>query len=419
VLAALFAWHPLNVESLAWIAERKNVLSTFFGLLSLLAYTRYTAESGNNLPQSKKSYTWALGLFALGLMSKPMLVTLPFLMLLLDYWPLRRMANAGWRWTEVRRLVVEKVPFMALAALFSALTLLVQRHIGFVRSLADLPMTSRMENAVMAYTCYLGRTFWPINLAFFYPRPVFWPLVEVTLVAGLLVFLCIAAVRMGQKHPYVFTGWFWYVGTLIPVIGLVQSGQHVVADHYVYVPLLGIFIIIAWGAADVGAHFKLTPLTMVLSGGLVLTAFALRARDQLGYWQNDGTLFQRAIAVTKNNYNADYNLGVYLTHKGRFAEAISHFHEAIRIDPNRMETHLNLGLVLENTGRIDEAVIEYRAAVRICPESPEARFDLGCALAGIGRRDEAIQQFQQALRLKPDFKLAEQRLRILEAAPAP
>lgn len=437
IVAALFAWHPLRVESVAWVTERKDTLSTFFGLLALWAYSRYAqCVTGDRwqVTRKKKSrrrdcpvtchvsrfYGLALLFFALGLMSKPMLVTLAFAMLLLDYWPLNRLkpSNLGAQLPAFRRLLVEKVPFFALAAIFSMSTLLLQKHIESVRSLADFPVASRMGNAVMSYVQYLGKTFWPVNLAVFYPPPGHRPWAVVMLAARLLMALSVAAVWIGRKHPFVFTGWFWFAGTLVPVIGLVQTGNQVMADRFTYVPLIGIFIIISWGAAEVFARWKFPKMVIAIMAGLVLTACAFRTRDQLGYWQNGGTVFRHAIAVTQNNYTACYNLGIYLANRGLANEAVDNYHAAIRIDPNRMDPHLNLGIVLEKAGQLNEAAKEYREAVRLDPNSSAAHFNLGCVLGTLGQRNEAIEQFRETLRLKPGFKVAELRLQELGVSPS-
>jgi tetratricopeptide (TPR) repeat protein len=438
MLAALFAWHPLRVESVAWVTERKDVLSTFFGLLALLMYELYerrqtraecresSADCAKRALDSRRSsfdYWLAVALFACGLMSKPMLVTLPFAMLLLDCWPLRRyeISNLGAQLPAFRHLLVEKLPFFTLAAIFSVITFLTQHHGGIVRSLADFPVTSRLENAVMSYLQYIGNAFWPVNLTLYYPRPVFWPGKEITLAVGLLMILCIAAIWMGRKHPYVFTGWFWFAGTLVPVIGLVQSGRHVMADHYVYLPMMGIFLIVSWGSAEVFERWKLPKMILAIMAGLILAACAFRTRDQLGYWQNDGTVFRRVLAVTPNNEYVEclarFKLGLYLHRTGRVDEAIANYRRVIQIEPDNLQAHVNLGNALDAAGRLDEAAGEFRTAVRINPRSYMPHYNLGFELSCLGRHDEAIKELRQALRLKPDFAEAEQRLRELEASP--
>jgi hypothetical protein len=442
-VAALFAWHPLHVESVAWIAERKDVLSGLFWMLTMLMYARYAQKQPRvepsplryAAPRSRESraqttpapdtrpwaldYCLALLFFTLGLMSKPMVVTLPFALLLLDYWPLGR-----WRMDTLRawpgqlpRLALEKAPFFLLSALSCIGTFLVQQQSKVMQSTASYPISGRIENMFASYSCYLWKTIWPENLTVFYPHPGHWPLVMVVPAAAFVLTACLGALWLGRRFPFLAIGWFWFLGTLIPVIGLVQAGIQSMADRYTYVPLIGIFIIISWGAAELFARWRGPKMIMAIMAGLVLIACAFRTRDQLGYWQNGGTVFRHAIAVTQNNYTAYYNLGIYLANKGLANEAMDNYRAAIRIDPNRMEPHLNLGIALEKAGRLDEAAKEYRTAVRIHPNSPEARFDLGCVLTSLGRRGEAIEQFRQALRLKPGFKLAELRLQELGVSP--
>jgi protein O-mannosyl-transferase len=456
LVAALFAWHPLRVESVAWVTERKDVLSTFFGLLALLAYgayvrkTKQKAETLNIEPPTSNAertgsrlmfhasrfYLLSLFFYTCSLMAKPMLVTLPFVMLLLDYWPLERTAEREVRNAELKntprpstrnfrhltfnRLLLGKWPFFTQAVLFSVITLLAQKHVGFVRTTAELPVADRMGNAAVSYIVYLGETFWPVKLAIFYPHPAHWPRSVILLAFALLAGMSMSAFWARRKYPFVLTGWFWFIGTLVPVIGLVQVGYQAMADRYTYVPLLGIFIIAVWGVAEVCALGRLPRMFTVLACGLVLAACAFRTRDQLGFWQNDDTLFRHAIAVTRENYPAHYNLGVYLAGNGEFLEAIKQYREAIRIDPDRMEPHLNLGIALENTGQRIEAAREYGEAARLDPANYMARFNLGSVLADLGRREEAIAQFQEVLRLKPGLVLAEHRLQQLgDIPPAP
>ncbi len=436
LVAGLFAVHPLNVESVAWVSERKNVLSTFFWLLTLVFYTRYvkkrsrvegresradTAVPVLDSQPSTLDYVLALFFFTFGLMSKPMLVTLPFVLLLLDYWPLDRWrmdSFQDWR-GRLSRLLLEKAPFFLLSALSCVVTFLVQKR-GKAVQTADLFLFGgRVGNAFVAYSRYLGKTFWPENLAVFYPHPGHWPLTTVVSAAAIVLAASVAALCVGRRFPFLITGWFWFLGTLIPVIGLVQVGRQAMADRYTYVPLIGIFIIFSWATAEVATRLKLPRSIFVIVAGLVLIAGVFRTRDQLVCWQNDGTLFRHALAVTRNNYVAHYNLGLYLANRGLAKEAMEHYRAAIRIDSSRMETHSNLGIVLEQLGEISEAANEYREAVRLEPNSPAAHFNLGCALVNLGQRNEAIEQFRETLRLKPGFKVAELRLQELGISPNP
>jgi Flp pilus assembly protein TadD len=441
-VAALFALHPLHVESVAWISERKDVLSTFFFLLTLMAYGRYVQESKVQSPKSKVWYGWALVYFVLGLMSKPMVVTVPFVLLLLDYWPLGRVAGFGSRvpssgsrvslplWLLVR----EKLPFLAVSAIFCVITLVVQTPA--MESLSDLPVGRRIANALVSYVWYLGKTIWPTDLALPYLHPGQWPVLSVAFSLLLLGVLCVEAFRLSRRAPFVLTGWLWFLGTLVPVIGLVQVGIQAMADRYSYLPLIGLFLILSWGAAAVMTKWHLPKMTAAIAGVLVLGAGALRTRDQLGYWHNSETLFRHTLAVTQNNYVAYDNLGFYLNHHDRPEEGLELFHQALRINPADATAYNNIGFYFYSQGRLDEAITNYqaalrlnpidakalnnlgaalihrkeyaeaikclKAAVRLRPDYPEAHSNLGVALGWVDRTDEAIRHFGEALRLAPD-----------------
>jgi protein O-mannosyl-transferase len=431
LVAGLFVCHPLNVESVAWVSERKNVLSTLFWLLATMAYVahaRGVGSQGSNEPQAQTRvarrpslpYWLAVGLFALGLMSKPMLVTLPFVLLLLDYWPLGRwrMDAPGWH-RQLLRLTLEKAPFFLLTALMCGVTLAAQHYGKALQSIATYPLGARIENALISCCLYLGKAFWPANLAVFYPHTGHWP--PVTVAAALFLgAACVAAVRLGRRWPFVFTGWFWFLGTLIPVVGLVQVGHQSMADRYAYVPAIGIFILLSWGAAAAATRWKLSGL-MTATAGLALIAAAVCTRHQLGYWQNDAKLFRHALAVTPNN---DYltcmaltKIGSYLHQNGLPNEAMEYYHAVIQIDPDYLIAHVQLGLALDSVGRLEEAADEYAQAIRIDPDNYAPRFNLGSVLARLGRRDEAIEQFRQVLRIKPGTEPAIQRLQGLGVSP--
>ncbi|MGA3163374.1 MAG: tetratricopeptide repeat protein [Verrucomicrobiota bacterium] len=460
VVAGLFALHPLRVESVAWIAERKDVLSAFFGLLSLIFYARYVSESKVQSPKSKTFYGLALFFFALGLLSKPMLVTWPFVMLLLDYWPLGRVSSgvaddesasfAPFSFLlspALRRLVWEKIPFFMLSLMACALTFLLHEKNEGIVSLVEFPLGARIENAFVSYARYLGQTFWPMKLAVSYPLSEHWPWMQVVLAVVLVMGLSLAAVWLGRRRPYVFVGWFWFLGTLVPVIGLAQAGYQAMADRFTYIPLIGVFLVLVWGASEAFGHWR-TPKTAIIGMAvLMLTACAFRTRDQLHYWQNSETLFRHALAVTENNYVAYYNLGnalvarrqldeaqdnfrnalqirpdyaephnnlgIILVMRGNLEEAIQHFHEALRFRPNYADAHLNLGFALVSQGKFDEAIQQYLEVLRLSPDNAYAHLNLGIALARLGRRDEAVAQFLEALRLKPDFAEAKEQLRVL------
>ena len=358
LVAALFALHPLHVESVAWISERKDVLSTFFGLLALWAYARFVQKSEvrsqksevenqvSGLRLSTSGYYWlALLFFSLGLMSKPMLVTLPFLMLLLDWWPLQRFTISKLR-TTASRLILEKIPFFVLSAISCVVTFIVQQKEGSVVAWVNLSTAGRVENASVSYTRYLGKTFWPFGLANPYPHPGHWELWVVIFSMVLVVGLTVAAVWVGRKCPYVAVGWLWYLGTLFPVIGLVQVGIQSIADRYTYVPLIGVFMILAWGLDEAGANRRLPRQLLVVIALLLLVASGLRTRNQLSYWQNSGTLFNHTLAVTGNNSTAYSALGSYLLRQGRSMEATNYYIKSLQIHPDNPDVIFNLGNAL-------------------------------------------------------------------------
>src|ERR1035437_7445573 len=359
-VAALFALHPLHVESVAWISERKDVLSTFFGLLALWAYARYVEKSKVQCPKSKVFYGLTLLFFAFSLMSKPMLVTLPFLMLLLDYWPLKRFT--------ILRLVREKMPFFMLSVASCVVTFIVQQKGGAVVKLARIPMTGRIENAFVAYARYLDKTLWPASLANPYPHPGHWefPLMiySVVLVAGLSAI----AVLFARRFPFFFTGWFWFVGTLVPVIGLVQVGGAAMADRYSYLPLVGLFVILAWGGGELWLQRCWPKPFIVLVAGLLLVAGAWQTRIQVGYWQNTETLFQHALAVTQNNIVACNKLGSFYSRQGRMTEAMDYYARALQINPDDADVLYDLGNAFAQRGDWDNAISSYRHALQVTPD---------------------------------------------------
>jgi Flp pilus assembly protein TadD len=422
-VAALFALHPLHVESVAWVAERKDVLSATLGLAALLSWTFQARAAGGNgaLPGARGEgrtgvpYAASIVLFALGLLAKPMLVTLPFILLLLDIWPFRRiggragagpLAASGDR-GALPRLVLEKAPFFALAAASSAITFLAQRSGGAVSSLSRWSLGIRIANALVAYVRYLALTLWPAHLAIFYPMPRAVPVAAS--VAAAAVFLIAAsalAVRLARRRPHVTTGWFWYAAMLVPVIGLVKVGGQSMADRYTYLPLIGIFVIVSWGLHDLLGRGSGRTSSGVLFAGIavaVCVALAAATRAQLAYWRDSETLYTRAIAVTKDNTLAHYNLGCLVAAEGREEEAAAHFTEAIRIDPTDAMARANLGASWFRRGRTDEALRELQEAVRLDPGDAVARASLGTVLIGMGRLQEALVQEQEAVRLRPDL----------------
>ncbi len=391
-VALVFALHPLHVESVAWISERKDVLSAFFWMLSLWSYVRYTERPG------RARYLLVLLGFCLGLMSKPMIVSLPFLLLLLDVWPLRRKPGL---W--------EKTPFFALAAAVSVATYLVQQASGAVKAFNAVPLGLRVENALDTYIIYIDKMFWPAGLAVFYPYPADIPAWQSMLAGGVLVGVSVSVVRWFRAYPYLAVGWFWYVVTLAPVIGIVQVGGQARADRYMYVPMIGLTIILAWGATDLLQRWpRLKPPITAVAGLVCLACLALTLR-QTEYWNNSESLFQHAVDVTERNDVAQHNLGTALLEEpGRLTDAIAHLQEAIQVNPNSFGAHTDLGNALSKIpDRLPDAVAEYRAAVRINPDLPIPHGNLCSALSRLpGSLSEAIAECQTALRIAPDFAQA-------------
>jgi tetratricopeptide (TPR) repeat protein len=405
-IAALFAWHPLHVESVAWIAERKDVLSTFFEMLALLAYARFVTESKVRSPKSKVFYALALLMFALGLMSKPMLVTLPFVLLLLDYWPLQRFPDSKLEVKAVSRLMLEKWPFFLLAIASCIVTFLAQRNGGMVVTLQQFSPGLRLGNALLSYVLYLGKAVWPAKLSVNYPlqNQLSWAEVETAVI--FLAAIMWLAWRARRQHPYLLVGWLWFLGMLVPVIGLVQVGSQVSADRYTYVPLIGIFIAAAFGIKDLIARFQIGVVPPAVAASLLLGSCLVLTEHQLSYWRNDETLFKHAIVVTKDNCFAHYNLGVTLERQGRQVEALTNYQETIRINPDWAWGHNTLGNLLDNTGNPEEALIEYRKAMQLNPNLPVVHDNIGIVLTEFGRFDEAMSQFKEAARLDPTYPWA-------------
>jgi tetratricopeptide (TPR) repeat protein len=391
-VAGLFALHPLHVESVAWVSERKDVLSAFFWILTMWAYVRYAERPGIS------RYVPVFVFLAMGLMAKPMPVTLPFVLLLLDFWPLNRMGGRA----ALLRLVAEKVPLFALVIGFSVVAYIVQQDAGAMQFAEKAPLPTRCANALVAYACYLGKMVWPAHLAAFYPyrmaRPLWQPLGS----AALLVAATALVTWQVRRRPYLAVGWFWYVGTLVPVIGLVQIGEQSMADRYTYVPLIGIFIAIAWLVADVLAPWRHRAKVLAPAGAAVLTVCAVLTARQAETWMNSKTLFEHALAVTTDNGIAHGNFGNALLSEGNFHEAGRHYAEAVRIKPDYAAARNNLAAILMASGRYDEAVVQYREAIRLCPTMADAWQNWGCLLLEQGRSEEAIARFREALRLVPD-----------------
>ena len=414
LVAALFAVHPLHVESVVWVAERKDVLSTLFWMLTLWAYLGYTKRPG------VKRYLVILLAFALGLMAKPMLVTLPFVLLLLDYWPLKRIelgqsaiglpaasqpsTIANKPGAQAFRLLLEKTPMFVLAAVSSVVTFIVQKSGGAVGALETYPFKIRMANALLSYVIYLKKMIWPQNLAVFYPHPgQSLPMWQAAGAGLLLVVVSIAVIRAGRRYPYLPVGWLWYVGTLVPVIGLVQVGDQAMADRYTYVSLIGLFIVVAWGVPDVARSWRYGKSALALATGSLLVALMVSTSLQLKHWKNSLTLFDHALSVTDRNYLAHTNFGNVLAELGRVDEALFHFTEAVKIRPSFSKAYNNLGNALARQGRDEEAIFHLTRALELEPDFPRAHNNLGNLFERQRKIEEAVFHYSMALELKPDF----------------
>ena len=388
-VAVLFAVHPLHVESVAWIAERKDVLSALFWFLALWSYVR-------------RHYWLTLLAFCLGLMSKPMVVTLPFVLLLLDRWPLGQ---------PLRSALRVKIPMLALSAASATAAYLVQRSSGAVREVGQFPLGLRVENAVVSQAIYIVKMFWPARLAVFYPYPHDLPVWQIALSALLLAGISMVVLRERRSRPYLAVGWLWYLGTLVPVIGLIQVGAQARADRYMYLPMVGLSIMLAWGLREV-----LKGKVAIFGAIAACLACAALSEAQIQYWRNSETLFRHALEVTGGNYLAHHNLGVALADEGRFPEAIEQYQAALQIEPNAANVETDYGNALAKSGRIPEAIAHYRAALGALPDSPIAHNDLANALAATpGNMPEAITEYRTALRLKPDYEEARNNLAQVES----
>jgi protein O-mannosyl-transferase len=408
-VAAAFAVHPVHVESVAWVINRKDVLSTFFFTLTLAAYTGYVRGGG------LVRYLLTILLFVFGLLAKPILVTLPFVLLLLDYWPLERFAAPQIVETTsipdkrrlLYRIIIEKIPFFALAAISSVITFIAQKSDGSVPDINTISLQSRVANTFLAYTRYIGKIFWPKNLAVFYPRDIdsfsFW---QIAICAMLLLGISVFVIRFGRNRKYLPVGWFWFVGTLIPVIGLVQSGAQAYADRYTYIPYIGLFIMIAWGLPKLLSKWPHRKIALGLSMAIVLTALGICAHKQVSFWNNSITLFSHAIEVTQNNYVAYNNLGVAFKSIDRVQEAIEAYKQAIKIKPDYVEAYYNLGIAYGKLGIRQNEIDAYKQAIKIKPDCTEAYINLGFAYNALGRYLDAINTYEQVIKLQPNYSEA-------------
>jgi protein O-mannosyl-transferase len=419
LVAALFALHPLHVESVAWASERKDTLSAFFGLLSLMAYVRY-AEA-----PSISRYVWTAITLGLGLLAKPMLVTWPFVMLLLDYWPLRRLRDPMAKehlWGDSHReaatgivsLVWEKLPLVALVAASAVITSVAQSHAGAVRTFTDFSIALRLSNALVSYAKYLVLTFWPHDLAVYYPFAAAgipdWQIIGV---AFLLIAITAFCFFQRKIRPYVIVGWLWFLGTLVPVIGLVQVGGQTMADRYFYIPSIGLFIAVVFGLADIAKTRRIAPLLSAAIAGVFLLVLATLTNAQIHLWSNSFTLYNHALTVTPPNPHIEYNLGLAMGGSGRYDEAAAHFEKTLQIDSNFYDGLVGMGVTRTIQGRLPEAIEYFQAAIRSQPDAPKAHVQLALALWKQNRDQAAVEEMRRALQFAPkdadiraDFGLA-------------
>jgi tetratricopeptide (TPR) repeat protein len=395
-IAALFAFHPAHVESVAWVSERKDLLSAFFWFIAMLAYVKYAARP------SLKRYMYVAVLFVLGLMSKPMLVTLPFVLLLIDNWPLGRLRETG-----LARLIIEKIPLFAIAGVFSVITYYAQKNYKAVVSLAELPLSLRLGNVVVSYVKYLKNALLPTELSVFYPRmeaiaPWRW-----LTAAAILAAVSMYAAAAVKKSPYFFTGWFWFLGTMVPVIGIVQVGAQGMADRYTYIPFVGLFIMAAYAIpARLLERLPVKVISAAAAAAILYASVTLSVK-QVGYWQNSTVLLRHAAETIKTSALLYYNLGTVLAQDGKYAESLDAFDKSIGIEPNRADVYVNRGVVYMRTNRYEQAAESFKKAIGINPRIPEAYNGLGEAMTGMGRAAAAAELFQRALSLNPNYTQAQ------------
>ena len=403
VVAILFAVHPIHVESVAWVSERKDVLFAFFWMLAMWFYVRYAQNPGI------RRYIPLMLCYILGLMAKPMIVTLPFVLLLLDYWPLKRLQikeknHPAEQQQNLLTLVLEKVPLFILTVVVSVITFVLQKSGGAVTSLSTLPVSDRLFNSLISYVKYLGKMVWPHPLAVLYSRPDALPAWQWALSLILLLAFSILIFHYRKNHPYLPVGWLWFLGTMVPVIGIVQSGPQTMADRFAYMPFIGLYIMLAWGLQRMIARWPNRKAFALLTGAIAVTAFMLVARIQVGYWSNDLTLYAHTLKTTSNNFVVHRNYGMALAYKGRLNEALFHFQRALEIDPSYAQTYHDMGTALMLNGDFDESVKYLEHSLKLRPNYSKSHYNLGLALMRLGRFKEAEYHFRRAVQIDPEFK---------------
>ncbi len=462
-IAALFAVHPMHVESVAWIAERKDVLSTFFWMLTLWSYVSYAER-----PDFKR-YIWVLVFFIIALLSKPMVVTLPFVLLLLDYWPLKRHESfhayeshlgvllpvfINRRLRPSLLLILEKVPLFISSVVVSIITFINAKDLGGLTTLDSIPLLMRVENSIMSYAMYIVKMLYPQNMTVFYPYPETLPLWQISLALVVLLGITFFVLYYARRLPYLVVGWLWYLGTLVPVIGLVQAGIQAMADRYTYLSYTGLFVMVTWGVADYLNSLKCRKVVTAMFSSITISILIILAWQQVQYWKDTKTLFMHAIRVTDRNYlaydivgqeylnnnrikeatdyfrtavklmpnygNSNNNLGHALSLQGLYKEAIPYYRAALRVNPREPVIHLNMGNALYNMKDYNQSFVHYQIAASLKPDDPAIKLTMGMLMIHLGRPDKAIVHFREALRLKPDFEIARYYLGIaLKKAGAP
>ena len=417
-VAALFALHPLHVESVAWVSERKDVLSVFFGMLTLWSYSRYVETSRLD------KYLLLILFYILSLMAKPMLVTLPFVLLLLDYWPLRRFQlkssdneNVAIQRSFYFGLIREKIPLFLLSTASCVVTYLVQKSGGAVDSLAAIPFHVRIANALVSYVSYIGKMIWPHNLAVLYPYQKSITLWKIAGAGLLLVIISVFVFRMLRTKPYLSVGWLWYLGTLVPVIGIVQVGSQALADRYTYVPLIGIFIMITWGISDWVSKKHYGKIGLFTVAAFILSILMTTSRLQVKYWSNSVALFDHAINVTGANCNAQLNLGEALAAQGKIEKAVEHYKTALKIKPDLAGAHLNMGVYFRREGKLDDAINHFSKVLHgKSDDTATAQCELGDTLEKKGDLSRAVTHYLEAIKIRPGYAKAYNNLGVILAS---
>jgi len=408
-VAALFAVHPLHVESVAWVSERKDVLSTFFGLLMIGAYYRYIKAL------NFKNYLLVIIFLSIGLMCKPMLVSFPFLLLLLDFWPLRRIQFKNNYYLQSERsadydskgiipLIVEKIPLLILSVISCILTFFVQKSGGAVVPFETLPLNTRIANAIISYISYVFKAIWPQKLAYYYPYSIYtfsaWQIYGAAL---LIICVILGAIYLSRQYPYVTVGLFWYFGTLVPVIGLVQTTNQAMADRYTYIPLIGIFIVIVWGVSDILKKWHYRKVFLGVSAVIILSGLTIRAIFQTSHWKNSIALFENSVKINENNYHALNNLVKALVDKGKYDEAFLYLNHTLQKNPHREDVRINLANVLFLQSKPDEAISQYREILQTNSKNADAHYNLAYILSTQGKIDEALLLYKETLKIDPEY----------------